>query len=205
MNEVAAIVLAAGRSQRMGAFKPLLPFGDNTVIETCIDHLREGGVGTIVVVLGYRADKIRDRLKSLPLLFALNPDRNSEMGASIDCGVQKLPKSIRAIIIALADQPAVPSDVVSTLIEEWKRGARLVVPAFQGHGGHPVLIDFSLREELTKIDPQRGLKALFDAHADEVRRVSVNSPYIARDLDTWDDYSTLHQEIFGTLPPCAMG
>ena len=59
MNPCSAILLAAGRSSRMGAFKPLLPFGNKTVIECCIDALREGGVETIVVVLGHRADDVR--------------------------------------------------------------------------------------------------------------------------------------------------
>src|SRR5678816_3621303 len=82
-----AILLAAGQSSRMGAFKPLLPFGDKTVIECCIEYLREGGVETIVVVLGHRADEVRKALAAQPLLFAINPDPTSEMGASIAAGV----------------------------------------------------------------------------------------------------------------------
>src|SRR5881628_2666599 len=70
MNSVAAILLAAGRSERMGAFKPLLPFGDKTVIETCIDHLRKGGVETIVVVVGHQGNLIREHLQDLNLSFA---------------------------------------------------------------------------------------------------------------------------------------
>ena len=73
----------------MGAFKPLLPFGNKTVIECCIDYLREGGVGDIVVVLGHRADEVRKRLESYDLSFALNPDPNSEMGASIAAGIRR--------------------------------------------------------------------------------------------------------------------
>ena len=63
-NAVAAIVLAAGRSRRMGAFKPLLPFGPKTIIETCIDNLRGGGVEAVVVVLGQgpHADKLKAHL-----------------------------------------------------------------------------------------------------------------------------------------------
>ena len=88
-NAVAAILLAAGQSKRMGAFKPLLPFGDRTVIESCIDYLRRGGVQTIVVVVGPHAEAIRDKLKDLPIQFAINPDPESEMGASIACGVRE--------------------------------------------------------------------------------------------------------------------
>ena len=59
MKRVAAILLAAGRSRRMGAFKPLLPFGDSTVIESCIDNLRETPVDEIIVVAGHRADELQ--------------------------------------------------------------------------------------------------------------------------------------------------
>jgi molybdenum cofactor cytidylyltransferase len=59
---LSAILLAAGRSRRMGAFKPLLPFGARTVIETCIDNLRAAGVTEIVVVVGHRGAEVRARL-----------------------------------------------------------------------------------------------------------------------------------------------
>src|SRR5215210_4665782 len=89
-SSVSAILLAAGRSRRMGAFKPLLPFGERTVVEACIGHLFEGGVETVVVVLGHRADEMRERLAHLPVSFALNTDAESEMGASIALGVAEL-------------------------------------------------------------------------------------------------------------------
>src|SRR6185503_4592547 len=103
----------------MGAFKPLLPFGNKTVIERCIDYLRDGGVETIVVVLGHRADEIRERLQQYDVNFALNPDPESEMGASIAAGIRELPETTQATLIALVDHPAVPATVVSTLIDAW--------------------------------------------------------------------------------------
>ena len=201
VDEVAAILLAAGRSERMGAFKPLLPFGDKTVIENCIDYLRRGGVETIVVVLGHRAGDVRRQLANTPVRFVINPDPESEMSVSIACGVQDLPEGTRATLIALTDQPAIPPEVVATLIETWKAtGAKLIVPEYEGRGGHPVLVDLGFRDELLTLDQKRGLRALFDAHREQVRRVPVESPYIARDIDTWDDYRALHQKVFGTTP-----
>src|ERR1044072_3196367 len=103
MSDVAAILLAAGQSRRMGAFKPLLPFGNKTVIECCLDYLRQGGIETIVTVLGHRANEIRDLLKNVT--FAFNPYPNSEMSTSIVIGVQALPETTKAVIIALVDHP----------------------------------------------------------------------------------------------------
>lgn len=185
----------------MGAFKPLLPFGDKTVIESCIDYLREGGVETIVVVLGHRADEVRQRLDKHHVTFALNPDPNSEMGASIAAGIRELPETAESTLIALADHPAVPARVVSTLIETWINGARLVMPTWQNRGGHPVLIDLSFKAELLTLSSSGGLKMLFQTHARDVQRIEVNSPFIARDMDTWDDYLTLHREATGEPAP----
>jgi molybdenum cofactor cytidylyltransferase len=185
----------------MGAFKPLLPFGNQTVIECCIDYLREGGVENIVVVVGHRADEVRERLDQHDVSFAFNPDPNSEMGASIAAGVQQLPKTSEATLIALVDQPAVPATVVSTLIKTWANGARLVIPTWQDRRGHPVLVDLTFRSELLSLSASGGLRALFDAHPEEVRRIAVSSPYIARDMDTWDDYATLHKEVTGEPAP----
>src|SRR5689334_9138232 len=180
VNEVAAIVLAAGQSKRMGAFKPLLPFGNTTVIERCLDYLQQGGIETIVVVVGHRAEEVRQQLKGRPVIFALNSDPNSEMGASIAAGISALPASSAATLIALVDHPAVPPEVVSTLSENWKHGSRLIVPTWHGRGGHPVLVDLSFRHELLNLDAGGGLRTLFEAHRDHVNRIPIDSPYIAR-------------------------
>jgi molybdenum cofactor cytidylyltransferase len=202
-NEVAAIILAAGRSERMGVFKPLLPFGAKTVIEACIEYLRAGGVGTVVVVLGEgpSAADLKRHLQDSGVIFAINPDAASEMSASIACGLREIPESAKAVVITPADHPAVPAEVVQMLINEWKKGARLVLPTNKGHRGHPALVDIGFRDELLSLDPSRGLKAFFDAHQEQASRVAIDSNYIARDMDTWDDYRALHQEVFGVPPP----
>jgi molybdenum cofactor cytidylyltransferase len=200
VDQIAAVLLAAGRSRRMGAFKPLLPFGDRTVIECCINNLRSAGIKEIIVVAGHRADDVREKLKDLDLGIVVNPEPDSEMGASIARGVEQLPDNASATIIALVDHPAVPPIVIKVLIEEWRLGAKLVQPEHDGRGGHPVLIDLAYRDHLLALDPQSGLRALFAAHRDEVRRVPVESPYVARDMDTWEDYLRLHQDVFGRPP-----
>jgi molybdenum cofactor cytidylyltransferase len=200
VNDVAAILLAAGRSRRMGAFKPLLRFGDRTVIECCINNLRAADIKDIIVVAGHRADDVREKLKDLEVSIVVNPEPDSEMGVSIARGVEQLPGNARAVIIALVDHPAVPPEAIRILIDEWRRGARLVQPEHGGRGGHPVLIDLAYRDDLLALDPQRGLRALFAARRDEVRRVPVESPYVARDMDTWEDYRRLHDDVFG-IPP----
>lgn len=182
----------------MGAFKPLLPFGERTVIEACVGNLLDGGVGEVVVVVGHRAAEIREQLAHLPVIFALNDRASSEMGVSIARGVEQVSASASAVLIALADQPAVEPSTIRFLIAAGEStGKRLIVPEYKGRGGHPVLIDLSFRTELMNLVAEKGLRALFQAHPLEVERVAVASHYVARDMDQWDDYRALHREVFG--------
>lgn len=200
-GDVVALLLAAGQSRRMGAFKPLLPFGNSTVIQSCLNNLRAGGVEDIIVVTGHRAAELKASLFEVESIhFVVNPDPQSEMGASIACGVQALPATARAVLIALTDQPAIPASVIQGILDAWRTGSKLIIPEHNERGGHPVLVDLEFREQLLNLDPKRGLKAFFDAHKDQVHRLRVDSSYIARDLDTWDDYAALYEEMFGAPP-----
>lgn len=199
--DVVAILLAAGHSRRMGAFKPLLPFGPTTVIRSCLNNLHAAGVAEIIVVTGHRAAEVQTSVSALPhVTLALNPDPESEMSASIAAGVNLVPANAKALLIALGDQPAIPGEVTQGVIDAWRDGAKLVIPQFNDKGGHPVLVDLSFRKQLLNLDPRRGLQGFFADHRSLVRRLNVNCSYIARDLDTWDDYRALHEEIFGTPP-----
>jgi molybdenum cofactor cytidylyltransferase len=201
VNDVTALLLAAGRSRRMGAFKPLLPFGDKTVIEHCIAQLHNAGIDNIIVVAGHRAEDLQQHLKDSKVSFALNPDPDSEMSASIKCGVEHLGPDTKAVLIALVDHPAVTSEIIKLIVDEWRRTkARLIQPAHGPRGGHPVLVDLSYRDELMSLDPERGLRSLFGRHHDELLRLPVESPFVAHDMDTWDDYCGLHQAVFGREP-----
>ena len=184
----------------MGAFKPLLPFGDSTVIKSCVMQLRGAGITEIAIVLGHRADEVRAHLKDSDLSFGINSDPETEMSVSIARGVEQISPHANALLIALVDHPAVDSATIRAITDEWMRGAKLVQPQHNGRGGHPVLIDLSYRNELLNLDPEKGLRSFFDLHRSEVRRLAVESPFVARDMDTWEDYVRLHQDCFGAPP-----
>lgn len=190
----------------MGAFKPLLPFGGVSVVGACVNALRGGGADEVVVVVGHRGEEVRAALAGAPVRFAVNEEAESEMGVSVARGVEALSGEAGAALVALVDQPAVPAAEIRRLVEARRRtGARLVVPEWDGRGGHPVLVDLAFRGELLSLVPERGLRALFEAHRGEVLRLPAGSPYVARDMDTWDDYAALHAEVFGSPPaggPC---
>ena len=185
----------------------MLPFGAKTVAEACVENLRAGGAGEVIAVLGHRAEELRERLKVYEYVrFALNEEAESEMGASIARGVEKVSQDTGAVLVALVDQPAVPPSVIMDLIEARARtGAGVVVPEWGGRGGHPVLIDVSWRGELLRLDAAGGLRGLLAARRAEVLRLPVASGYVRRDMDTWDEYVALHGELFGVSPEGAAG
>ena len=187
----------------MGRFKPLLPFGDSTVIESCLVGLRGAGINEIVVVVGHRAEELRQHVKIPGVSLALNPDPDSEMSVSIARGIEQVSQAAKALLITLVDYPAVEAVTVNAIVEEWKRGSKLVQPTYEGRGGHPVAIDLAYRNELLHLDPNRGLRSFFETHRNQVQRLAVESPYVARDMDTWEDYVRLHQDVFGRPPELA--
>src|SRR5215213_631096 len=156
---IAAVLLAAGRSRRMGAFKPLLPFGRRSVVETCVANLLEAGAAEVVVVVGHRGEEVRAALAGeTRVRFAVNEVEASEMGVSVARGVEAVNAEAKAVLVALVDYPAVPPGAIESLLEARARtGARLVVPEWRGRGGHPVLVDLSLRGELLGVVRERGL------------------------------------------------
>ena len=186
----------------MGAFKPLLEFPrGRTVVEACIENLRGGGVEEIVVVVGHRAAEMSDALAHLGVRVALNAEAASEMSVSLERGASLVSETAESILVALADQPAIPPGAIGYILEARRRtGAPLIVPTWEGRGGHPVLLDARFRAALGRLDPRRGLRGLFEEHEAETLRLPVASPYVVRDMDTWEDYHALYGEIFGSAP-----
>lgn len=182
----------------MGRFKPLLPFGRITVVENTIQYLRDANVSHIVLVVGHRENELRELLRNQDVIFAVNARPESAMSESVRLGVQAAPLSSEMILVTPVDYPAVSSQVVSELIQSWRDGTGLVIPTWNSRGGHPVLIDSSFREELFSLDSD--LRSFFASHQSETRRLPVSSPFVVRDIDTWDDYVKLHQDFFG-FPP----
>lgn len=181
----------------------MLPFGGRSVVEACVANLREAGVGEVVVVVGQSGALVRAALAGTACVrFAVNEEAESEMGLSVARGVEALSEEADAVLIALVDQPATPPDEIRSVIDARRRtGARLIVPEWRGRGGHPVLVDLAFRAELLSLVPTKGLRALFDAHRAEALREPVDSPFVTRDMDTWNDYVALHTEVFGSPPP----
>ena len=189
MNEIWAIILAAGASTRMKRQKLLLPFNGKTIIETVAENVRQSVNSNMMVVLGSHHEQIREKFVNYNVKFCVNENYLDGMLSSVICGFRALPDEAKAALIFLGDQPQIPSQVTDLVIETWqKSGKGIVIPAFNGRRGHPVLIETRYKTEIEKLDPHKGLRLLSEKFKDDVFEVECNIPEILRDIDTPDEY-----------------
>ena len=189
MNEIWAIVLAAGMSTRMGAQKLLLPFEGKTIIEKVVENILISGIFQIRVVLGSDQIKIAETLKSWPVHFVVNEKFQEGMLTSVISGVKALPPEAKAVLIFLGDQPFIPGSVTEKVVETWKNSEKgIVIPLFNGKRGHPPLYDLKYRNELSNLDPAAGLRSVAQKFPEDIYEVETFCPEIVRDIDTKDDY-----------------
>ena len=100
-----------------------------------------------------------------------------------------LPAEAEAAVIMLGDQPFLPARVVDAVVEAWRAsGKRIVLPAFRGRRGHPVLVGLEYRDEVLALDPAEGLRGLMRAHPEDIFEAAVEDSNILRDLDVPEDY-----------------
>lgn len=186
---VSAILLAAGESRRMGSFKQLLAFGGKTFVECCVDNLLASRAGEVVVVTGHREADVRAALGSRPVRFAHNPRYREGMTSSVQQGVLALSDEARACLIALVDQPQIGINVFNRVIEEYlTQRPLIVVPTYGGSRGHPIVLDLTLKAEILRTDPNKGLRQVVYAHRDNTISVEMPSQTVLFDFDTPEDY-----------------
>lgn len=144
-----AVVLAAGKSERMGSPKMLLPFGKRTLIEKVVAGVMKFPVDGIVVVVGARREEIERRLFPYPVKPVYNPEYERGMLSSVQKGVANLPDEARAVFVVLGDQPHTPVSTVERILAGYRRsGKGIVLPVYRGRRGHPTLIDLKYRQEI---------------------------------------------------------
>jgi molybdenum cofactor cytidylyltransferase len=191
---IAAIVLAAGKSQRMGQPKMTLPWGETTVIGQVTRTLLQGGVNEIVVVTGGAAAEVEQALAKLPpglpVRLAFNPDyAQAEMPRSLAVGLQALRPETEAVLVALGDQPQIEAQVVEMLVAAYdETGEGLIIPSYQMRRGHPWLLGRALWPAVLALPLGATLRDLLNAHAGQIRYLTVETPSVLMDLDTPEDY-----------------
>ncbi|MCE2464347.1 MAG: nucleotidyltransferase family protein [Dehalococcoidia bacterium] len=212
MATIAALLLAAGESTRMGETKALLPWHDRPLIEHQISTLASAGVSRTIVVLGHQSDRLKPLLEDRSgIQWVYNPDYKQGKTTSIKAGLHALKASStppatgeqgeavrllpeESILILNADQPR-SADTIRRVMElhrradSAKRTCLITIPTYGGKGGHPIILSLSLVDELMDISEDKlGVKDVVHRHVKETQRVEIDCPEILLDLNTPQDY-----------------
>lgn len=188
MAESVALLLAAGRSSRMGAEKLFLPWGKSCVLRATAEEILGAGFSRVLVVCGENAAKARAALAGLPVEFVVNPHAATGMHSSIRAGLLAA-GPVASFLVCLGDQPAVPAALYAELRETLGDGA-LAAPLYAERRGNPVAIAGRLIPEiLAHPDDDRGCAYLFRAHP--ARFLETDDASVTEDLDTPEDYARL--------------
>ena len=187
---IAAIVLAAGESTRMGRPKMVLPWGKTTVVGRVVQVLSQGGVEQIVVVTGGAQERVEEALQGFPVRCVFNPRyTQDEMLLSLRTGLSALPSQCQAAMVALGDQPQIETYVVQSLLEKFRQsGSAMVIPSYKMRRGHPWILAQGLWETVYALPAGATMRDLIQKHAGQIAYLEVDTPSILRDLDTLEDY-----------------
>jgi molybdenum cofactor cytidylyltransferase len=203
-SQVGAIILAAGKSTRMGEAKQLLRLGDGTVLGQTIENVRRSRMDEIVLVLGSSADAIRRQLPiSLldGLKVVINPAYGQGIASSLRAGLSALDAQIAAALIVLADQPFVRPETLNQIAQlahqHRSSRAQIVIPSYRGVRGNPVLLDRSVFAEVMALQGDVGCRAIFGSHTERILNFEVEDEGILLDIDNHEDYERLK----GETPP----
>jgi molybdenum cofactor cytidylyltransferase len=192
---VSAVILAAGRSSRMGEAKQLLRVGKRTLLERAIENARGAQVDEVVLVLGFSAETIRRELPADVfdgVRVVVNQQYEQGMASSLREGLSAVSLQMDAALIVLADQPFVRSETIDRIIERYRStSAEIVIPFYKGSRGNPVLLDRSVFREVMALEGDTGSRAIFANHAGRIVEVNVDDAGILLDIDDKADYERL--------------
>lgn len=186
---VSAILLAAGKSERMGQNKLLLPFGGRTVIQRTLDSLLASRAAEVIVVLGNKSREINASIGSRRALVVLNPNFARGMSTSLIAGLGMVSSRARFIIVALGDQPLVTPRVYNQLIEAALNSEKgIIVPTCKGERGNPIVISTRYRAGLLKQKGDIGGRELLKSHPEDVLEVPVDCEGVVVNINTKEEY-----------------
>jgi molybdenum cofactor cytidylyltransferase len=189
---IEAIILAAGRSSRMGSLKLLLPFKGTTVIEHLINTILSSGVGSVSLVIGgVHEGVLRAALVGSKVRFQVNPDPDLGMLSSVRVGLLGLNEKDRGAMVFVGDQPELEASELRLLAASFRRTNQITIPINGGKRGHPIVIPRRFFPSVMSEFDDVGLRGLLMKHPEEITEVPVDRDAVLRDVDTPADYKAL--------------
>jgi len=185
---VAALVLAAGCSSRMGQRNKLLCRVEGVpLVQHAVDAACTSRAYQVVVVTGHDCERVEAALQGWPVSLIYNPDYASGMASSLRCGLRALRDDAEAVIVLLADMPGIEGLHIDCMIDAFDPARPFVlVPEHEGRRGNPVLWPRRYFAEMAALSGDTGARSLLRRYVQDVRSVSFDSPAILIDVDTPD-------------------
>lgn len=189
---IAAIVLAAGRSSRMGEHKLLLPLGGRPLVTYTVDAACRSSADVVVVVVGHNAGKVTPTLVGMRCHIISNEAYADGMATSLRVGIAALPSEVSGALILLADQPLVTFAMVNRMLAAASLEPHAIhAAAYEGMRGNPVYFPRALFGELQAVSGDEGGRSVIARHGDIVRLVPMSDVNAAIDVDTPGEYERL--------------
>ncbi len=188
-NKIAAVVLAAGYSSRMGDFKPLMKLDGITVIESAVRGLQGAGISDIMVVVGYRATEVIEILDKLDAGYILNEDFDQGMFSSVLKGVDAIASFSSGFLLLPGDIPAVKEMTVEAITAAACMGnPGIIYPSFLGKRGHPTYVSSRYFKEILNSDVTYNLREILRRHENDSIDLEVTDQGVLMDMDTPEDF-----------------
>ncbi|MBL8133898.1 MAG: nucleotidyltransferase family protein [Anaerolineae bacterium] len=199
---IAGVILAAGASRRMGRSKALLPWrAGETVIEAVIRALQSAEIAAVTVVGGFRLAEVSTLVAPLGAVTVFNPDyATGEMLSSLKIGLNSLPATVAAALVALGDQPRLSPEVVKQVLEFGQQtgSEAIVAPAVETPGGlvrgHPILVPRRSWGEFLALPAGAAPREVFRRRPDLLRLVLTGDDAVLSDIDTPEQYAAERQK-----------
>ena len=197
MVNIGALIVAAGKSTRMGKPKLLLPFKGAPIITHPVALAIQNELQPIVCITGQYDEQVKQALASFHenITINYNPHYESGMASSLKEGIHALQGKVDAVIIFLGDQPLVPDFVVKTIIQKYKenkkKGVKIVRPIYNQQIGHPILFDSGLFHEFEALHGDEGGKGIIQQYKDYLKLIHFPNSDWGIDIDTPEEYLTL--------------
>ena len=185
-KRLAAIVLAAGESTRMGQPKALLPWGGVPLVRHQVDLLAaQPAVDPVIVVVGALLDEVQATLDSTPARVVTNPRFREGRATSLAAGARALKGRPTSVLVVSVDQPLAP-ELLDPLVTAWQAEPdALLRPTFAGRSGHPLIVPADVVPELAQVtEATQGLRAVVTRHRHRLRSVPVESELAVLNLNT---------------------
>jgi molybdenum cofactor cytidylyltransferase len=192
---IAALVLAAGTSTRMGNANKLLAMmpGGQPMIAQTVDRVAASGAQPVIVVTGHQDERIRKALAGRPVRFVHAADYAQGLSASVNAGIAALSADIGAALICLGDMPLIEPAILRQMIAAYDpvEGRDIIIPSFDGQRGNPVLWNARFFPELLALSGDAGGRQILHHHMESILEVPVTTDSVLRDFDTPDMLAAL--------------